>query len=129
MSTVLEGYVCIVCVCVGARVHWKIERSQHRLWPLKLSYKNRTDLDKTPIIAHAFSQKTDNLCSKMNRVAKHCIANIYLYIVAFSSTRIFCRMVGYCKKYQEFDPMLESPLPSNPWITGDTTLWSMEMSL
>ncbi|XP_064406402.1 regulator of G-protein signaling 7-like [Halichondria panicea] len=38
-------------------------------------------------------------------------------------------MVGYCKKYKEFDPMLEAPLPSNPWITGDTTLWSMETSL
>lgn len=33
------------------------------------------------------------------------------------------------QKYQEFDPMLTSPQPSNPWITGDDTLWTIEKSL
>lgn len=38
-------------------------------------------------------------------------------------------LTGYCEKYKEFDPMLESPLPSNPWISADTALWMMETSL
>ncbi len=43
----------------------EIGRSQHKLWPLKLNYENRPDLEKKhPLIAHAFCQKMDSLGPK-----------------------------------------------------------------
>lgn len=38
-------------------------------------------------------------------------------------------IIGHCNKYREFDPMLTSVSPSNPWISGDNTLWDVERSL
>ena len=40
-----------------------------------------------------------------------------------------CSIQNFCHKYKEFDPMLNPPVPSNPWVTGDTTLWTLENSL
>ena len=42
---------------------------------------------------------------------------------------VACSTRNFCHKYQEFDPMLTPPIPSNPWTTGDTTLWTLESSL
>jgi regulator of G-protein signaling len=38
-------------------------------------------------------------------------------------------LIGHCSKYREFDPMLTPVSPSNPWISGDETLWDVERSL
>ena len=42
---------------------------------------------------------------------------------------IFCSAVNFCERYREFDPMLTSPLPSNPWVSNDNTLWIIDKSL
>ncbi len=60
--------VCGVCVCVwmvkrrATKCSFEIGHSQHKLWPLKVSYENRPDLEKTP--TSAFCQKKDNLGQK-----------------------------------------------------------------
>ena len=38
-------------------------------------------------------------------------------------------LIGHCSKYREFDPMLTPVSPSNPWVSGDETLWDVERSL
>lgn len=48
------------------------------------------------------------------------------YCVIFA---LIFSLQSYCDKYREYDPMLVSPSPSNPWITGDTTLWTLDKSL
>ena len=42
---------------------------------------------------------------------------------------LHCSTVNFCQRYHEFDPMLTSPLPSNPWVSNDNTLWTIEKSL
>lgn len=37
-------------------------------------------------------------------------------------------LVKYSTEYSEFDPLLKSPTPRNPWITNDETLWTLERS-
>src|SRR6218665_1999909 len=31
-----------------------------------------------------------------------------------------------CQLYQEHDPFLVLPLPSNPWITDDVAMWELD---
>lgn len=38
-------------------------------------------------------------------------------------------MVKFCRQYSEFDPLLNQPFPSNPWITGEDSYWVVEKSL
>lgn len=32
-------------------------------------------------------------------------------------------MTNWTEQFAEYDPFLSSPLPSNPWISDDSTLW------
>ncbi|XP_062298989.1 regulator of G-protein signaling 9b [Scomber scombrus] len=36
-------------------------------------------------------------------------------------------LVKYCTTYQSHDPFLSTVLPSNPWLTDDVTLWTLNM--
>ncbi|XP_065826795.1 regulator of G-protein signaling 6-like isoform X2 [Oscarella lobularis] len=36
-------------------------------------------------------------------------------------------LIHHCKTYRDYDPMLSSCVPSNPWITDDTSMWDMEL--
>jgi regulator of G-protein signaling len=38
-------------------------------------------------------------------------------------------IISNCKRYADFDPMLDSPNPPNPWISNDDALWMLERSL
>ena len=42
---------------------------------------------------------------------------------------LYYSLVKYSTEYSEFDPLLKSPTPRNPWITNDETLWTLERSL
>lgn len=37
----------------------------------------------------------------------------------------YCSMEHRCEQYDEHDPFLTQPLPSNPWITDDTSFWAL----
>lgn len=37
----------------------------------------------------------------------------------------FSSLINHCQDYIEFDSFIAGVLPSNPWITEDTTLWAL----
>lgn len=34
-------------------------------------------------------------------------------------------MITWCEQFQDYDPFLSPSQPSNPWISDDTALWSL----
>lgn len=38
-------------------------------------------------------------------------------------------LVTYCDTFNEYDPMIQTPLPSNPWVSEDTTFWQLNSSI
>uniref|UniRef100_A0AAY4BGF5 Regulator of G-protein signaling 6 n=1 Tax=Denticeps clupeoides TaxID=299321 RepID=A0AAY4BGF5_9TELE len=37
-------------------------------------------------------------------------------------------LMGYTEQFMEYDPLVSSPEPSNPWISDDATYWDLEAS-
>uniref|UniRef100_A0A3Q3A5S8 Regulator of G protein signaling 9b n=1 Tax=Kryptolebias marmoratus TaxID=37003 RepID=A0A3Q3A5S8_KRYMA len=52
----------------------------------------------------------------------------FLPVRCVTDSELFsCRLVKYCATYSGHDPFLSKCLPSNPWLTDDTTYWSLNM--
>ncbi|CAM1292875.1 RGS7 (predicted) [Pycnogonum litorale] len=51
--------------------------------------------------------------------------NVKMSKVADTNISVF-RYVNYFEQYQEYDPFITIPDPSNPWITDSTEFWELE---
>ena len=54
------------------------------------------------------------------------MSKFFLNIIFFLTIRSY---TNFYEQYNEFDPFITQPDPSNPWITDSTDFWDMEKSL
>lgn len=38
-------------------------------------------------------------------------------------------LVTYCDTFSEYDPMIQPPLPSNPWVSEDIQFWQLNHTI
>lgn len=44
--------------------------------------------------------------------------NLFLHFMYLS-------MITWCEQFHDYDPFLSACTPSNPWISDDTALWTL----
>ncbi|KAJ8037615.1 Regulator of G-protein signaling 9 [Holothuria leucospilota] len=52
-----------------------------------------------------------------------------LHTLTMKSSKAIESLMKHCSRYAEHDPMVSGTQPSNPWISDDTTLWTLNTTL
>uniref|UniRef100_A0AAY4BHF3 Regulator of G protein signaling 6 n=1 Tax=Denticeps clupeoides TaxID=299321 RepID=A0AAY4BHF3_9TELE len=63
-----------------------------------------------------------------HRVRKISFLNTQLDRHCIKMSKVADSLMGYTEQFMEYDPLVSSPEPSNPWISDDATYWDLEAS-
>uniref|UniRef100_A0A6Q2Y418 Regulator of G protein signaling 6 n=1 Tax=Esox lucius TaxID=8010 RepID=A0A6Q2Y418_ESOLU len=100
-------------IFMQAEAQVKIDRKKDRVERKILDSQERAFWD-----VHRPAVRTYQIVFLNTQLDRHCM----------KMSKVAESLMSYTEQYQEYDPFVVSPEPSNPWTTDDTSFWELEAS-